>query len=352
MKQILVKAIKYLGVEASVSDNLRLKSILADLNSGFNSDTTIILLFQKKGFAEKVLNNLAHPSKINEKNILKDFKKISGYSDKQCKWAFSIWQYALGKSKYPITLQTVIKFFKVIDYKKKILSGDEITIIWDVVNYSRINLVKNNTVVIDITGRHFYKFKPTQNTSLHLEIKNDNFSSLSKSSIIYLNVLKRIDLSFSSDRKITIQGLPIKLSWNAQNATSVSIRSNKGDEYNNLLEHGEVEVFPSKDCIYTITAKHDLQTKEEKAYLYIKKAPSILNLNMPDPPSLTLSLSSIHSSQLESNITHYQNTKNTHQIEKVLKNSSKMYDFILNKISSNSIVEKINTYIYNEKISK
>jgi len=351
-EKLLVKSIKYLGVDDAVSDNLKLKSILADLNLGFDSDTTIILLFQEKGFALRVLSNLTHPSKISEKKILKEFKQISGYSDKQCTWVFSVWNNALSKADYPVSLKTYIKYFKAIDFKNEILSGDEITIVWDVLNYSKINLIINNTEIIDITNEHSYKLNPKQNTSLHLEIDNVNFSIPTKSNTISVKVLKRITLSLYSDRKFTIQGLPIKINWDSQNATDISIHSNIGDSFDGLSKKGEIEIFPSKDCIYTIVAKHDLDYIEKKKYFYVKEIPSIKNLKIPKIPTLTPNFSLNSNYQLESDTSFNPNIKNIASIEKVIKSYSNMFNLISDSINSNNIIEKINTFIYDKKNTK
>lgn len=351
-EKILLKTVEYLGVEVAISDNLRLKSTLADLNRGFNSDITIILLFQEKGFAYRTFNNLTLPSSINRKKIINEFKKISGYSDKQCEWAFSIWNKALSKSDNLTSSKTHVKFFKVAGGKKQILIGDEVMVVWDILNYSQINLVKNYTEVIDITKEFSYKFKPTKNTSLHLKIKNINFYNPTKSNTIFINVLQKISLSFTADKKATIQGLPVKLIWNSLYATHISIQSNNGEMYNNLSKEGVISVCPLKDSVYTITAKHDLHIVEKKIYIYIKKAPAISNLKMPKIPKLTPNFYFISNSQLQSDRGLNTTANHRNSIEKIIKRNSIMFDFILNKISSNRIIKKINTYIYDEKISK
>lgn len=348
------------------SDKVRLKGLVDDFikndNECHDDCYDIVILTIEFGFLKEYLLKIQNPSTYTE--ILRK----QNYSNNEIKRILVHCEYLSGNCTYEKLISTVfesnstkkksqfnflkskkvkISFVKVSSFD--IMIGDEVVVEWGIINYKKITLIIDNQNKIDVTNDTSYKFSPTKNISFYLLIENANFIQKEKTKVLYVRVFNKICLTFNPKRKFSIQGLPVKLSWISKNAKDISIHSNIGDSFTNLKEKGNIEVYPSKDCIYTIIATHALERIEKKVYLFIKEIPTVTNLKIPNIPKFTPDFSIISNYQLESDTSLNPNTKNATSIEKVIKSHSNMFDLILNSTDSTKIIEHINTLIYDKK---
>lgn len=86
-------------------------------------------------------------------------------------------------------------------------------------------------------------------------------------------------LSFESNQKVAIDGIPITLKWKIDKATSISIDNGVGD----VTGRDEVSVFPQKHSIYKLTASNYYGSVSAELPLKIFPTPILESLMIPTP---------------------------------------------------------------------
>lgn len=166
----------------------------------------------------------------------------------------------------------------------KVLSGNEVTITWDILKYQKLFLCVND-IRKDISNLENIAINPTVDTYLYIEIQCLDADLILKTDGFMIDVFNPIELSFMSDKRYIVQSEPVKLFWTSQNATLIKINSDF-DSFKKLSSNGFIESFPSKECSYKIIASNDVETKEDIIHINVFPIPSVSNIYIPSLPPL------------------------------------------------------------------
>ena len=160
-----------------------------------------------------------------------------------------------------------------IDYPKIVPNDEQFQIKW----------TSEGVDMIEVSGYGKVKLNGTLNLKLS-DSKDINFNLFSKNGYnlkrtIHIKVIKRaIIKEFKADRQFSYPNLPIKLSWEVENATAISI-----DNFRINKNKGSFDVNPGKDTTYTLKAKDKFGNIEQTLTINMLPLPAIKSILVPVP---------------------------------------------------------------------
>jgi len=165
---------------------------------------------------------------------------------------------AFDKTENELTV-TVLPLPKVKEFRskqQKIEHGKETQIVWDIDNAQKVELHwLGNMEIIQNKGEK--NISPTDQTNYKLIVTAlDGVTKEEKE--ITIQVFKRVEIkSFVSDLDFVVETLPVKLSWEIENASSVTLSSNLQADID-VTGKREIEISPKKTVVFSLKAKNDL----------------------------------------------------------------------------------------------
>lgn len=140
--------------------------------------------------------------------------------------------------------------------QQKIEHGKETQIVWDIDNAEKIELHwLGNMEIVPNKGEK--TISPTDHTNYKLIVTAlDGVTKEEKE--ITIQVFKRVEIkSFVSDLDFVIETLPVKLSWEIDNASSVTLSSNMQSDID-VTGKSEIEISPKRTAIFSLKANNEL----------------------------------------------------------------------------------------------
>lgn len=165
---------------------------------------------------------------------------------------------AFDKTENELTV-TVLPLPKIKEFRskqQKIEHGKETQIVWDIDNAKKIELHWLGNIEI-VSNRGEKTISPTEHTNYKLIVTAlDGITKEEKE--ITIQVYKRVEIkSFVSDLDFAIETLPVKLSWEIDNASSVTLSSNIQADID-VTGKSEIEISPKRTAIFSLKANNEL----------------------------------------------------------------------------------------------
>lgn len=165
---------------------------------------------------------------------------------------------AFDKTENELTV-TVLPLPKIKEFRskqQKIEHGKEIQIVWDIDNAEKIELHwLENMEIVPNKGEK--TISPTDHTNYKLIVTAlDGVTKEEKE--ITIQVFKRVEIkSFVSDLDFVVETLPVKLSWEIDNASIVTLSSNMQPDID-VTGKSEIEISPKRTAIFSLKAYNEL----------------------------------------------------------------------------------------------
>jgi len=165
---------------------------------------------------------------------------------------------AFDKTENELTV-AVLPLPKIKEFRskqQKIEHGKETQIVWDIDNAEKIELHwLGNMEIVPNKGEK--TISPTDHTNYKLIITAlDGVTKEEKE--ITVQVFKRVEIkSFVSDLDFVVETLPVKLSWEIDNASSVTLSSNMQSDID-VTGKSEIEISPKRTAIFSLKANNEL----------------------------------------------------------------------------------------------
>ncbi|WP_146203219.1 hypothetical protein [Mucilaginibacter oryzae] len=146
----------------------------------------------------------------------------------------------------------------IID-KPVALPGEEVMISWEVINYERLWLVLDETKV-EVTDRTVFIFRAEKALTITLLCQSaDKMITVKETTL--LKIVDAAKVNFMSlDRKFTVQGQPVVLSWETSDASQINLLPLALP----LSAKGYVTLAPATKTVYTIVAANE-RTEDRKS---------------------------------------------------------------------------------------
>jgi len=154
---------------------------------------------------------------------------------------------------------TVLPLPKIKEFRskqQKIEHGKETQIVWDIENAEKVELHwLGNMEVLPNKGEK--AILPKEHTNYKLIITAlDGVTKEEKE--ITVQVFKRVEInSFVSDLDFVVESLPVKLSWEIENASSVTLSSNMQADID-VTGKREIEILPKRTSVFYLKANNEL----------------------------------------------------------------------------------------------
>ncbi|MCB0537716.1 MAG: hypothetical protein H6576_07020 [Lewinellaceae bacterium] len=165
---------------------------------------------------------------------------------------------AFDKTENELTV-TVLPLPKIKEFRskqQKIEFGKETQLVWDIENAEKVELHwLGNMEIIPNKGEK--TISPTDHTNYKLIVTAlDGVTKEEKQ--ITIQVFKRVEIkSFVSDLDFVVETLPVKLSWEIDNASSVTLSSNLQADIE-VTGKREIEILPKRTAIFYLKANNEL----------------------------------------------------------------------------------------------
>ena len=165
---------------------------------------------------------------------------------------------AFDKTENELTV-AVLPLPKIKEFRskqQKIEHGKETQIVWDIDNAEKIELHwLGNMEIVPNKGEK--TISPTDHTNYKLIVTAlDGVTKEEKE--ITIQVFKRVEIkSFVSDLDFVVETLPVKLSWEIDNASSVTLSSNMQADID-VTGKSEIEISPKRTAIFSLKANNEL----------------------------------------------------------------------------------------------
>lgn len=165
---------------------------------------------------------------------------------------------AFDKIEKELTI-TVLPLPKIKEFRakqQKIEHGKETQIVWDIENAEKIELHwLGNMEVIPSKGDK--TILPTEHTNYKLIITAlDGVTKEERE--ITVQAFKRVEIkSFVSNLDFVVESLPVKLSWEIDNSSSITLSSNIQSDID-VTGKNEIEIVPKKTAVFYLKADNEL----------------------------------------------------------------------------------------------
>lgn len=198
----------------------------------------------------------------------------------------------LGKEELSLNI-TVLPLPKIKEFRskqQKIEFGKETQLVWDIENAEKVELHYAGNMEV-VANRGDKTISPTDHTNYKLIITAlDGITKEEKE--ITIQVFKRVEIKrFASDLEFVVESLPIKLSWDIENASTIIIEDNFGTQ-TEVTNDNKLEISVKRETrFFKIIASDPLGNHIEKRIdITVDERPRI-NINLPkiELPYLDLS---------------------------------------------------------------
>ena len=165
---------------------------------------------------------------------------------------------AFDKTENELTV-TVLPLPKINEFRskqQKIEYGKETQIVWDIDNAEKVELHwLGNMEVVQNKGERI--ISPADQTNYKLIVTAlDGITKEDKK--ITVQVFKRVEIkSFVSDLDFVVETLPVKLSWEIDNASSVTLSSNMQADID-VTGKSEIEISPKRTAVFSLKANNEM----------------------------------------------------------------------------------------------
>jgi serine/threonine protein kinase len=155
-----------------------------------------------------------------------------------------------------VTILPIPKIKEFRSKQQKIEFGKETKLVWDIENAEKVELHYAGNMEV-VAKRGDKTISPTEHTNYKLIITAlDGITKEEKE--ITVQVFKRVEIkSFVSDLNFVVETLPIKLSWEIDNASSVTLSSNMQADID-VTGKSEIEIVPKRTAIFSLKANNEL----------------------------------------------------------------------------------------------
>lgn len=193
---------------------------------------------------------------------------------------------AFDKTENELTL-TVFPLPKIKEFRskqQKIEHGKETQIVWDIDNAEKIELHWLGNIEI-IPNKGEKTISPTDYTNYKLIVTAlDGVTKEEKE--ITIQVFKRVEIkSFVSDLDFVVETLPVKLSWEIDNASSVTLSSNMQTDID-VTGKSEIEISPKRTAIFSLKGNNELfSVTSSQIKIEVQKIPTFNPSIIPRLPS-------------------------------------------------------------------
>lgn len=165
---------------------------------------------------------------------------------------------AFNKSEREITI-TVLPLPKIKEFRskqQKIEFKKETQIVWDIENAEKIELHWMGNMEI-IPNKGDKTISPSEHTNYKLIVTAlDGITKEERE--ITVQVFKKVEIkSFFSDLDFVVESLPIKLRWEIENASSITLSSNIQSDID-VTGMNEIEIIPKKTAVFYLKANNEL----------------------------------------------------------------------------------------------
>lgn len=140
--------------------------------------------------------------------------------------------------------------------QQKIEYGKETQLVWDIDNAEKVELHwLGNMEIVPNKGEK--TISPTDHANYKLIVTAlDGITKEERE--ITVQVFKRVEIkSFVSDLEFVVESLPIKLSWEIDNASSVTLSSNMQADID-VTGKSEIEISPKRTTTFSLKANNEL----------------------------------------------------------------------------------------------
>jgi hypothetical protein len=165
---------------------------------------------------------------------------------------------AFDKTERELTV-TVLSLPKIKEFRakqQKVEYGKETQIVWDIENAEKIELHWIGNMEI-VPNKGDKTISPTEHTNYKLIVTAlDGITKEERE--ITVQVFKKVEIkSFISNLDFVVESLPVKLSWEIDNASSVTLSSNIQSDID-VTGKNEIEIIPQKTTVFYLKANNEL----------------------------------------------------------------------------------------------
>lgn len=260
----------------------------------FSSDFSKVLIGDKLNIEWNIINSTN--TKISSIGIVKSSDKLEISALKTTTYKLTA-ENAFGKIEKEIKIE-VLPLPKISQFKTKhhkIEYGKETSLIWSVENAVKAGLFEGGkTETLSFSDEK--KVKPLDHSTYKLIVTAlDGKTTIEKE--VTIQVFKRIEIkSFVSDLNFVIETLPVKLSWNVENASNLILFSNIQSDID-VTGKNEIEIIPKRTVAYYLKASNDLFSDTKKIDIEVQPLPRLHGMATILPkisiPTLELSFNDI-----------------------------------------------------------
>jgi serine/threonine protein kinase len=165
---------------------------------------------------------------------------------------------AFDKSERELTI-TVLPLPKIKEFRskqQKLEFEKETQLVWDIENARKVELHWMGNMEI-IPNRGDKTISPTEHTNYKL-IATALDGVTKEEREVTVQVFKKVQIkSFFSNLDFVVESLPIKLSWEIDNASSVTLSSNLQSDID-VTGKNEIEIVPKQTSIFYLKANNEL----------------------------------------------------------------------------------------------
>jgi hypothetical protein len=212
-------------------------------------------------------------------------------------------------------------------------SGDNIEIFWKVENSEDIS-IEGIGSGLEMKGSHSVKINQTR--VFKITAREGEFS---KTKTLQIRVVEYPQIKlFKTSKEAIIRGQTVVLNWKTNNSEKVEIDNGVGE----VELNGSVEVAPTKDTIYKLTAKGETTEIVEFQKVLVYAIPSIKTINVPTPTKIELETDiGLFTTKIQSNI------KLNHLPNEIIHRSPKI-NFLNSNISKRLTIKEISNSLNKE----
>jgi len=193
---------------------------------------------------------------------------------------------AFDKTENELTI-TVLPLPKIKEFRskqQKIEYGKETQLVWDIENVEKVELHwLGNMEVVPLKGEK--NISPTEHSNYKVIVTALDGATKEEKEIT-VQVFKRVEIkSFVSDLEFVVESLPVKLSWEIANASSITLSSNMQADID-VTGKNEIEILPKKTSVFYLNAKNELfSTNSSQLKIEVQNIPTFNPSIIPRLPN-------------------------------------------------------------------
>lgn len=181
---------------------------------------------------------------------------------------------------YDLDILPEPKIKEFIINEQRIEFGKSTQISWEVENVQQVELHWDGKTE-NLLKKGIKTINPIQNTSYKLVLFALD-GLLTEEREVSVQVYKKVEIKwFTSDLDFVIETLPVRLTWDVNNATKIILASNSGSEID-ISKKKEIEVFPLKTTVFYLIAMNEMFTIESsKLKIEVQSIPTFSTSIIP-----------------------------------------------------------------------